>query len=126
MRRERKADIANIVDQPKIKALTYEEAQDRLAALDLTRTETNKALADLARVSQTRTRTPSKSDLDSWLALGLLTPGDYAEELRTLGFAERYVDLYVEATTAEEESDLLARKIRQHVEGSRERSARAT
>jgi len=110
MRRERKADISNIIDQAKIKALTFEEAQDRLAALDLTRTETNKALADLARVSQTRTRTPSKSDLDDWLALGLITPGDYAEELRTLGFADRYVDLYVEATTAEDESDLLAQE----------------
>ena len=121
MRRERKADISNIIDQAKIKALTYEEAQDRLAALDLTRTETNKALADLARVSQTRTRTPSKSDLDQWLALGLLTSGDYAEELRTLGFAERYVDLYVEATTAEEESDLLA----QEEKAARRREPRA-
>ena len=110
MRRERKADISNIIDQAKIKALTFEEAQDRLAALDLTRTETNKALSDLARVSQTRTRTPSKSDLDDWLSLGLITPGDYAEELRTLGYADRYVDLYVEATTAEEESDLLAQE----------------
>jgi len=108
MRRERKADISNIIDQAKIKALTYEEAQDRLAALDLTRTETNKALADLARVSQTRTRTPSKSDLDDWLGLNLITEGDYAEELRTLGYADRYVALYVEATSAEAESDLLA------------------
>ena len=110
MRKERKADITNIIDQAKIKALTFEEAQDRLAALDLTRTETNKALSDLARVSQTRTRTPSKSDLDDWLALGLITSGDYAEELRTLGFADRYVELYVEATTAEDESDLLAQE----------------
>jgi hypothetical protein len=108
LRRERKADISNIIDQAKIKALTYEEAQDRLAALDLTRTETNKALADLARVSQTRTRTPSKTDLDDWLSLSLITEGDYAEELRTLGFADRYVALYVEATSAEAESDLLA------------------
>ena len=121
MRRERKADITNIIDQAKIKALTFEEAQDRLAALDLTRTETNKALADLARVSQTRTRTPSKSDLDEWLSLGLITSGDYAEELRTLGFADRYVDLYVEATTAEQESDLLA----QEEKAARRREPRA-
>ena len=65
-------------------------------------------MADLARVSQTRTRTPSKSDLDDWLSLNLITEGDYAEELRTLGFADRYVALYVEATSAEAESDLLA------------------
>ena len=108
MRRDRKADISNIIDQAKIKALTYEESQDRLAALDLTRTETTKALADLARVAQTRTRTPTKADLDDWLELRLITEGDYAEELRTLGYADRYVALYVEATTAESESDLLA------------------
>ena len=42
--------------------------------------------------------------------MGLITSGDYAEELRTLGFADRYVDLYVEATTAEDESDLLAQE----------------
>ena len=108
MRRDRKADISNIIDQAKITALTYEESQDRLAALDLTRTETTKALADLARVAQTRTRTPTKADLDDWLELRLITEGDYAEELRTLGYADRYVALYVEATTAESESDLLA------------------
>ena len=110
--KERKADIENVINQAKIKAITYEDAQDRLAALDLTRTETNKALASLSRASQTRTRTPSKSDLDNWLALNLITPGDYAEELRTLGYADRYVDLYVEETTAEAESDLLAEEVK--------------
>jgi len=40
--------------------------------------------------------------------MALITPGDYAEELRTLGYAERYVQLYVEATTAEAEADILA------------------
>lgn len=106
--KERKADIQNVIDQAKIKAITYEDAQDRLAGLDLTRTETNKALSALARASQTRTKTPSKSDLDSWLALNLITSGDYAEELRTLGYADRYVSLYVEETTAETETDLLS------------------
>ena len=110
--KERKADIQNVIDQAKIKAITYEEAQDRLASLDLTRTETNKALNSLSRASQTRTRTPSKSDLDNWLALNLITPGDYAEELRTLGYADRYVDLYVEETTAEAESDLLSEEVK--------------
>ena len=106
--KERKADIQNVIDQAKIKAITYEEAQDRLAGLDLTRTETNKALSALARASQTRTKTPSKSDLDNWLGLNLITSGDYAEELRTLGYADRYVSLYVEETTAEAETDLLS------------------
>jgi len=106
--KERKADIQNVIEQAKIKAITYEEAQDRLAGLDLTRTETNKALSALARASQTRTKTPSKSDLDSWLGLNLITSGDYAEELRTLGYADRYVSLYVEETTAETETDLLS------------------
>jgi hypothetical protein len=113
MMAERKADIRNIVEQAKIKALTYEEAQDRLAGLDLTRTETNKALADLARATEARTRTPAKSDLDNWLEMGLITEGDYGEELRTLGYADRYVDLYVEATKAELESDLLAQEERE-------------
>ena len=110
--KERKADIENVINQAKIKAITYEDAQDRLASLDLTRTETNRALASLSRASQTRTRTPSKTDLDNWLALNLITSGDYAEELRTLGYADRYVDLYVEETTAEAESDLLSEEIK--------------
>ena len=110
--KERKADIENVINQAKIKAITYEEAQDRLASLDLTRTETNRALASLSRASQTRTRTPSKTDLDNWLGLNLITAGDYAEELRTLGYADRYVDLYVEETTAEAESDLLSEEVK--------------
>ena len=44
--------------------------------------------------------------------MNLITPGDYAEELRTLGYADRYVDLYVEETTAEAESDLLAEEVK--------------
>jgi len=110
--KERKADIQNIIEQAKIKALTFEEAQDRLAALDLTRTETNKALADLARATEARTRTPSKADLDEWLNLTLLDTTEYADELRALGYADKYVDLYVQATTAETESDLLAQEVR--------------
>ena len=110
--KERKADIENVINQAKIKAITYEDAQDRLASLDLTRTETNRALASLSRASQTRTRTPSKTDLDNWLALNLITSGDYAEELRTLGYADRYVDLYVEETTAETESDILSEEVK--------------
>ena len=112
-RRERKEEINLIIDQAKIKVLSYEQAQDRLAALDLSPTESKKATNALVRATEARTRTPSKADLDNWLSLGLLSRNDYEEEMRALGYPDKYIDLYMEAMTAEADEDILAPESRE-------------
>ena len=108
MRRDRKADIALIVDQAKIKVLTFSEAQDKLNGLDLTSKELSKAMIDVSRATTERVRLPSKSDLDGWKELNLISLPEYETELDNLGFPAKYVALYVEAIQLEEAEDLLA------------------
>jgi len=111
-RKERRAEIEAIIDQAQIKVITFEQAQDRLSALDLSPTETRKAVASLTRAIAARTRTPSKSDLDTWLELGLLTGAEYESEMEALGYPDKYIALYLEAQQVEVDEDLLAAESR--------------
>ena len=111
-RKERKAEIEAIIDQAQIKVLTFEQAQDRLSALDLSPTETRKAVASLTRAIDARTRTPTKADLDTWLELGLLTGPEYEGEMGALGYPDKYIALYMEAQQVEADEDLLAAESR--------------
>lgn len=113
LRRDRKADIKLIVDQAKIKVLTFNDAQDRLHGLDLTRKEMQRALIEVTRATTERTRLPSKSDLDSWRELTLITPDEYIRELDNLGFPSKYIALYDAEFGLEAAEDLLAAEERE-------------
>ncbi|KKM64424.1 hypothetical protein LCGC14_1501530 [marine sediment metagenome] len=113
LRLDRKADIRLIVDQAKIKVLTFSEAQDQLNGLDLTQDELRKAMVDVQRATTERIRLPSKADLDGWKELNLLSLPQYEIELDNLGFPAKYVALYVEAIQLEEAEDLLAAEVRE-------------
>ena len=113
LRQDRKADIALIVDQAKIKVLTFQEAQDRLNGLDLTRKEMERATIDVTRATAQRTRLPTKADLDNWFELSLMSLTQYEQELDNLGFPAKYVALYTEAIQLEEAEDLLAAEERE-------------
>ncbi|MAH49988.1 hypothetical protein CMI37_29485 [Candidatus Pacearchaeota archaeon] len=111
-RKERKAEIEAIIDQAQIKVLSYEQAQDKLASLDLSTQEMRKAVTSLNRAIAARTRTPSKADLDNWLELGLLTGPEYEGEMGALGYPDKYIALYMEAQQVEADEDLLAAESR--------------
>lgn len=113
LRQDRKADISLIVDQAKIKVLTFQEAQDRLNGLDLTRKEMERATIDVTRATSQRTRLPSKGDLDEWVQLELISLDQYTNELDNLGFPAKYVSLYTEAIQLETADDLLAAEERE-------------
>lgn len=113
MLRDRKADIKLVVDQAKIKVLTFQEAQDRLTMLDLTTNEMSKALLDVTRATTERVRLPTKADLDSWRSLQLLSPIEYEQELDNLGYPAKYIALYAEEVELEEAEDLLAAEERE-------------
>ncbi len=113
LRQDRKADIRLIVDQAKIKVLTFSEAQDRLNGLDLTQRELQRAMLEVERATKEKTRLPSKADLDSWKELDLLSLPQYQVELENLGFPDKYVALYVEEIQLETAEDLLAAEERE-------------
>jgi len=113
LRTERKADIKLIVDQAKIRTLTFQQAQDRLHGLDLTKRELDKAVLEITRATSEKVRMPSKADLDGWQELRLITLDEYATELDSMGYPSKYVALYVEAVQLEEAEDLLAAEERE-------------
>ncbi len=113
LRQDRKAEIKLIVEQAKIKVITFQTAQDMLNALDLTQKEIQRALVELTRATQEKVRLPSKGDLDAWKGLNLLSLAEYGAELDNLGFPAKYVALYQEAVQMEEAGDLLAAEERE-------------
>ena len=58
-----------------------------------------------------RTKTPSKSDLDSWREMGIITSTQYEEELAILGYPEKYIALYLEAIELEEDEEILSKEV---------------
>ena len=106
LRGDRKADISDVVDRTKAGALDYEGAQLELIALDTTDRERSKALRTIERALQSKLRGPSKADLDSWYERELIDLVEYGDELRQLGYSERYVILYQAEASAEQIAEI--------------------
>jgi len=109
--KERKSEISGIIDMSKAGAYDMETALDELGRLDLSQSEERDARADLTRAKNVRTKTPSKSDLDSWREMGIITSTQYEEELAILGYPQKYIALYLEAIELEEDEEILSKEV---------------
>lgn len=89
--RERRADIALVLDQAKSREITFDMAMEEFGKLNLTQRELTKAGVDLNRSFQVRTRKPALGPLVDWLNLGLTSIKDHIEELRGLSFSDRHI-----------------------------------
>lgn len=98
-RRERAAEIGLIIERAKAGAIDFDEAQDELNALGLEEREKTKALTQLMRAEKSKTRQPSRDELKTFFAAGLLQKDELRRELSRLGYARRWVDLYIELWT---------------------------
>ena len=111
--KERKNEISGIIDMSKAGAYDMETALDELGRLDLSQSEERDARADLTRAKNVRTKSPSKSDLDSWRQMGIITSSDYQDELAILGYPQKYIALYLEAIELEEDEEILSKEVTQ-------------
>jgi len=109
--KERKNEISGIIDMSKAGAYDMETALDELGRLDLSQSEERDARADLTRAKNVRTKSPSKSDLDSWRQMGIITSSDYQDELAILGYPQKYIALYLEAIELEEDEEILSKEV---------------
>jgi len=109
--KERKSEISGIIDMSKAGAYDMETALDELGRLDLSQSEERDARADLTRAKNVRTKSPSKSDLDSWRQMGIITSTDYQDELAILGYPQKYIALYLEAIELEEDEEILSKEV---------------
>lgn len=94
-RRERHALRDLILEKAEAGLITFEDAQDQLGRIGLETNEVQRALTKLLRSEQRRTKLPTKEDAVRFVRAGLLDLNGYQELLGRLGYAPRWVELYV-------------------------------
>jgi len=95
-RAERKAEIQLTLDLAKAGVLTIAQAEDRLNRLGLETIEVGRALSELIRESQRRTKLPTRAEAEQFFRQKLITEAAYRDILETLGYAEKWVKAYIE------------------------------
>ena len=75
--KERKDAIDDVIAMAVAGAYSPEAALDELGHHDLSQAEEREARIKLTRAKNVRTKTPSKSDLDSWREMGIITSTEY-------------------------------------------------
>ena len=109
--KERKDAIDDVIAMAIAGAYSPEAALDELGHHDLSQAEEREARIKLTRAKNVRTKTPSKSDLDSWREMGIITSTQYEEELGILGYPQKYIALYLEAIELEEDEEILSKEV---------------
>ncbi len=104
MRAERKETRGAIVDQVVAQVIDQVTAQDKLNAAGYTADEVAATLREIDRKLAAQVKQPTKAELDRFRKLKLIDDLDYADELRRLGYAERWVGLFVAAGSAQEDA----------------------
>lgn len=94
-RRDRREQQAVIIDSFKAGNLTFDEANDRLAALGLESTELQRARLRLEREAERATQSPSRAELDKFLAAGIITGDEYVEQLRRAGWSNLWAQRFL-------------------------------
>lgn len=98
--RERREEIAAVVDQAAAGQITFGEAEDRLSSLQLTPAELQGALAQLRRREAERTTIPSVEQLTSMLGADVIDQQAFRDAMARRGFADRWIDAFLELEDA--------------------------
>jgi len=85
-----------IAEEYQTRVITRAEAQAKLASIGATPGEIERLLREWDIMREERTRHPTEAQLRAALYAGLITVDQYAEELRGLGYAEKYVAMLKE------------------------------
>jgi len=94
-RAERKETKAAIVEQAVADVITLDEAQDKLAAAQYTTDEIEAAVREIGRKLAAQVRQPTKAELDAFRKAKIIDDTVYADELRRLGYSDRWVTAFV-------------------------------
>lgn len=95
-RKERKQDVAIILDKYRFKSLDYAQAADHIRALGLESRETELALLDLDRLRERDNKMPSKADLAKFWKAQIITDDDYVNNMILLGYNQQWARRYLE------------------------------
>ncbi|GAI31655.1 unnamed protein product, partial [marine sediment metagenome] len=74
------------------------EARNRLGKLNLSGERTDLLIEEWEIDKLEDDALPSKTDVDKWFKLGLITQDYYKDHLRILGYSEIHADLYIQSS----------------------------
>lgn len=86
---------ALIIEQAKVGQLSFQEAQDALAGLGLETVEQERATVKLVRQEASKTRLPTRANLDDFLEAELIDEAEYIETMARLGFTRKWTDRFL-------------------------------
>lgn len=95
-REQRKQEIALVQEQYKSGLLEFDEAAALIAALGLATIEQSRAIAQLERIEKSRTKSPSKSELDKFWQAKIIGDAEYLKNLRLLGYPDMWAQRYLQ------------------------------
>lgn len=79
-----------------MRAISDTEAQVRLNKLMLTQREIESLMQKWDFEREIRERKPTKADLTDWLMLGIINVDEFVNEMRVLGYDDKYIYYYIE------------------------------
>ena len=98
--RDRDQDLDNILDRYNAELITYAQATTDVQDLNLPHREQTEALISLKRMQDRKNKTPSRSDLDKFLAAGMITDDKYVEVLEQNGYSNFWAEKYLALNVA--------------------------
>ena len=75
--------------------ISRQEAFTQLNKLNVTERERETVLKEVDARIRDKHRSPTKSDLEGWLKAGLISEPEFRAEMSNLGYADKYIDLYI-------------------------------
>ena len=98
--RDRDQDLDNILDRYNAELITYAQASTDLQDLNLPHRELTEAQIALKRMQDRKNKTPSRSDLDKFLAAGMISDDKYVEVLEQNGYSNFWAEKYLALNVA--------------------------
>ena len=98
--RDRDQDLDNILDRYNAELITYAQATTDVQDLNLPHREQTEALISLKRMQDRKNKTPSRSDLDKFLAAGMISDDKYVEVLEQNGYSSYWAEKYLALNVA--------------------------
>lgn len=92
--REKTVDI--IIAEYRTGEITFDQASDRISALELESPELRDAQLQLLKTKEVVTKIPSRSDLDKFADAGFIDRAEYIDTMRLNGYSEKWAAMYYE------------------------------
>lgn len=82
--------------------ISRNDAEKALNALNLSEREKSLTLSEVEARIREKVKLPTKADLEKWYSAGLISENEFIQEMKALGYADKYIELYLTVLSMEE------------------------